>query len=204
MLSINKQFIRLTLLICILFNLTGCAIIGIATTATTGMMIAEERTTGDIIDDNLIKTKIKNELFKTDFNNLFAKVDVNSYEGRVMLTGTVTEQKYMDEAVKISWSIKGVKEVINEIQISTQPQSNKVMDSWLTTQVKIKFLLNKELQSVNYTIEVHNKVVYLLGVAQNQNEIDLALQIASKTKGVVKVVNHIIIKGDIRRQEGIY
>lgn len=202
--KLNKYLVQLVIITFILIQLSGCAVIGIATTATTGMMIADERTTGDIIDDNLIKTKIRDKFLQKDFNDLFAKISVNCYEGRVMLTGTVPEEKYVEQAVKLTWLVRGVKEVINEIQVSKAKTSTRAIDTWITTQVKAKFLLTKELRSINYVVEVHDKVVYLLGVAQNQDAIDQAIEIASKIKGVDKVVNHIIAKNDIRRQGGVY
>jgi osmotically-inducible protein OsmY len=42
-------------------------------------------------------------------------------------------------------------------------------------------------------------VVYLLGVAQDQNELNRAIKAAGSIKGVRKIVNHVIMKNDPRR-----
>ena len=47
---------------------------------------------------------------------------------------------------------------------------------------------------------VYNKVVYLLGVAETQKELETALNIAGEVQGVKKVKNYILVKSDIRRE----
>jgi len=44
-----------------------------------------------------------------------------------------------------------------------------------------------------------NGVVYLFGIAQSQKELDRATGHARNVKGVVKVVSHVILKTDPKR-----
>ena len=55
----------------LLLNINNCAVIGIATTATTGAMIEDERSVGNIIDDKVIATKIRHQYVKNNEDNSF-------------------------------------------------------------------------------------------------------------------------------------
>ena len=114
-----RKFLHICGIAYLIIATTGCAIlIPVAATTTAGSIALSDRSTGEIIDDSGIVAKIKTELATSDYNNLLTKISINSYEGRVMLTGTLKSQNYIDEAVKISWSIHGVKEVINELTVA--------------------------------------------------------------------------------------
>ncbi len=194
----NVAAFCLPIVIVILSN-AGCAILVPLTVATTGVVMADERSLGNVIDDKLILTKIKAEFVANDINHILVKVKVSVMEGRVMLTGSVAEDRYVDEAVKLSWSVKGVREVINELRVGEKQSGEGVNDKWIASQIRTKFLLEKKFNSMNYVIEVNRGVVYLLGIAQSKEELDKALVITSNISGVVKVVNHVILKDDLRR-----
>lgn len=192
-------FFRLFIPLIILGALTGClpAFIGAAAT-TTGVTIAQERTVGDAVDDTTIWAKIKNDLLQRDINNLFNQVDVRVNEGRVLLTGSVDSQDIRAQAVKISWNVSGVKEVIDELTI-TVPNNNNIItdyskDTWITTQITSKLLLNKDVHSVNYDVQTINGIVFLMGTAQDKAELDIVTNIAGTIKYVKKVVSHVRIK----------
>lgn len=198
---LNKLY-RSCFLFLLLLSLNGCIALGIATTATTGAMVADERTFGSIVDDKVITTKVKYELVKnsTEGNSLKA-VSVDVYEGRVLLTGHVPNAESKDEAEKVAWLVRGVKEVINDSTISKKGELNGAKDLWITTKIKTQLLMAKEIRSVNYKVVVYDGIVYLLGIAGSQDEIDIALQIASEVKGVSKVKNYIVVKTDARRAD---
>jgi osmotically-inducible protein OsmY len=67
---------------------------------------------------NLISLKIKKEFVNKGFRKLYAKIHVEVVQGRVLLTGDVENEEHVISAVEISWSVPGVKEVINELKIS--------------------------------------------------------------------------------------
>lgn len=184
----------------LLLSMSNCAVIGIATTATTGTIIAEDRTVGDIIDDKAMAIKVKHQYVKNSVDGSLGGISLEVYEGRVLLIGYVTSTEYKDEAEKLAWVVRGVKEVINDIAISEKNEAGLPGDVWISTKLRSKFLVNKEIHSVNYKIMVYNKVVYLLGVAETQKELETALNIAGEVQGVKKVKNYILVKSDIRRE----
>jgi len=122
-------------------------------------------------------------------------------EGRVMLTGSVQGEQYKTQASELTWNVRGVKEVINEIEVDKKELSDRAKDMFIASTVRSKLLLEKDLRSINYVVDVNHGIVFLLGIAQDNNELSRALKIASMVKGVQKVVNHVIIKDDPRRNK---
>ena len=179
--------------------ISGCAAILPISVSGTAMFISDERSIGKMIDDKLIYTNITGELSKKGGGQMFLAVTVTVLEGRVLLTGNVGSKAYIDEANKISWSIKGVREVINELVIDMKPIGNSASDAMIEKAIESRFIIEKKFISTNYKVIVNNNVAYILGIAQNGDEMNRALHIASNTKSVNKVMNYIILKNDPRR-----
>lgn len=180
--------------------LSSCApIAAMSSTVTVGRSAAEERRIGEIIDDTVINNKIRAKFAKEDFKGIFAKVSASSIEGRVLLTGTVDTMDHSARASELVWQISGVKEVMNEIEVDEISLSTKTKDTWIATRVRSKLLFNKEIKSVNYSVEVNNGIVFLTGIAQTQEELDLAEDIASRVGGVTKVISYVVLKDDQTR-----
>jgi len=196
-----KKFFNFAFTISVLFFLNGC--IQAALTAVTGVgySVAQERSVGNAVDDAGILGQIESEYVQKDVNNLFHKIDVQVHEGRVLLTGSVLEPEHRVEAVRLAWQPQGVKEVINEIQVVDKEGTPKdyAIDAWVTTQIKAKLLVSGEIKSINYSVETVNAIVYLMGVAQNQTELDKVTNIASTIKGVKKVISHVRLKDNVLR-----
>ena len=178
---------------------TGCLPTVMASTAVVGTTIAEDRTAGDKLDDNIMSVKIKESFIHEDLDEIMAKVTVSVYEGRVMLTGSVTKEEYAHKAVDLAWKILGVKEVINEIQVAKREMKDLAKDTFIENTVRSKLLLEKNLKSVNYIVDSHAGVVYLLGLAQDDTELRKAIDISRGVKGVRQVVSHVLMKNDPRR-----
>jgi osmotically-inducible protein OsmY len=125
---------------------------------------------------------------------MYYNIDVNVYEGRVLLIGSVANSSYMEKASKIAWSIKNVKEVINEIEVVNKGIRDSAKDIFVANAIRSRLLLERDVQSLNYIIDVNNGKAYLLGVAQSRDELDKAIAVAGSTKGVRKVINYVRIK----------
>lgn len=176
---------------------TGCVPLMAAGATATGYTVAQERSVGDAIDDATIETQISSYFLQEDVNDLFKNVSVESVEGRVLLTGAVKKPETRVEATRLAWKPQGVKEVINELQISDEATIEDIAnDTWITTQIRGKLIVTKDVRSLNYTIDTVNGVVYLIGIAQNQRELEKVSEVASQVKGVKKVINHVRLKTD--------
>lgn len=169
--------------------------------AATANVLAKDQTVGSTIDDITIETKINKKFFDKDFNDLFTNVDVDVIERRVFLTGSVNAVETAIEAVNLAWQVEGVNEVVNELQVEGATNlQNTAQDTWIHAQVNAKLMFTKGVGYANYSIEVVNGVVYLMGVAENEAEIRRVADIASRVPHVKKVISHIILKDDPRRR----
>ena len=127
--------------------------------------------------------------------------NVKVVEGRVALTGKVKTADTSVDAVRIAWQPDGVKEVINEIQVVENPSLKEIWQSkWIKTQSIAKITATKDVRSLNYSLEVVNGIVYLMGIAQDIDELNTVTNQISTIKGVKKVVSHVRLKNDPRRE----
>ena len=171
----------------------------------TAVVASREKSLKDTKDDTLIEAAIDLKFVNHGLKKPTDKIGVTVNEQRVLLTGIVDDQSISKIAEKLSWEVDGVKEVINEIQIIDKKSSGKNFlsyfpDTAITGQVKSKILFDKNVSYLNISVTTINRVVYLIGVAENQREIKKALELAAKTSGVKKVVSHLILKSDKRRK----
>lgn len=74
------------------------------------------RTTGGVIDDGTISTKVKAKLFDDPTLSGFA-IDVDTFEGDVTLSGAVDSYDDKARAGEIAGSVQGVKRVNNLLKI---------------------------------------------------------------------------------------
>jgi osmotically-inducible protein OsmY len=99
------------------------------------------------------------------------------------------------DAVRLAWSAKGVKEVINELQLADPGGvSGFARDTWISTQLKFALLFDKQVSSINYSIETVRGTVYLIGLAQGRVELDRVMNHARGLSYVKKVLNYVQIK----------
>lgn len=174
-------------------NLTGCVGMIIGGAATAGVAAYQERGIKGFAADTETATKVRTKILEAD-NQLFNDVGVEVYEGRVLLTGRVPNEEKRAEAVRISWSVVDVKDVINEVAVSENPFSDLANDTWITTKLKSKMTFDKDILAINYSIETVGAVIYLIGIAQDKAELQRVLNHARSIDYVKRVVNHVRIK----------
>ncbi|AOY56982.1 MAG: BON domain-containing protein [Candidatus Vecturithrix sp.] len=74
----------------------------------------KQSSTGELVDDSVITTKVKSLLATDDFLKSF-QVSVETYKGTVQLSGFVNSQEAADRASQIAKSVKGVQAVKNDL-----------------------------------------------------------------------------------------
>ena len=175
-------------------SLQGCASAVIGVGATAGTAAMEERGLAGLADDRASRLRI-NALLSDKDERLWRKVGMQVYMGRVLLTGTVETEAMRADAVRLAWSAKGVKEVINELQLADSGgASGFARDTWISTQLKFALLFDKQVSSINYSIETVLGTVYLIGLAQDRVELNRVMNHARGLSYVKKVVNYVQIK----------
>jgi hypothetical protein len=74
----------------------------------------KSQSTGEIIDDSVITSKVKGLLLVDEALKAF-QVRVETYNGVVLLSGFVDTQKTIDKATEVARSVTGVKSVKNNL-----------------------------------------------------------------------------------------
>jgi len=185
---------RLTVAFLFLFIISGCQTVYMTGVSKAVLIDKEERSFNNYVEDTIILAQLKNEYFSNN-ENIFFQVSVDVIEGRIMLTGAVEQIDERIEATKLAWGIKGVNEVINEIQISNDEGILDYADDLIMkTKINAKLLLEKNILNLNYSVEVVNGIVYLIGIAQDQKELDAVTEISKNTYGVTSVITYVRLK----------
>ena len=186
------------MIITILFVFQSCGpIVGTVGMVSLGAH-SKEKGIGTSINDNIIKTKISNLIFKLD-ENLIADSKVFVNNGSVLFTGKVKNPQDKIELTKLAWSIKGVKEVNNELQISDKSSiKNIARDIASLGEIRARIISDKAINSLNFSIDVVNDKAYLVGVAKDKAEMIRVEEHASSARFVKEVYNYVILENDTR------
>ena len=189
---------KLIYISCIALILQSCApIIGTVGMVSLGAA-TKEKGLGTSINDTLIKTKISNLIYK--FNkNLIADTKVFINNGSVLFTGKVKNPNEKIEFTKLAWTVRGVKEVNNEIQITDKSSiKNIARDMASLGEIRARIISDKSINSINFSVDVVNDKAYISGIASNEVEINLVKNHALSAKFVKEVYNYIILNKDTR------
>lgn len=178
--------------------LSGCigAAVGIGTAAVAASTTEKGFSTS--VADGVIETKLVDRFIQNDAA-LVTGIEKSVNNGSVLLTGRVEtiEQKVL--ATKLAWEIKGVREVVNEVQV-TQDNSlrDKAKDLAASGQLRAALIGDQNISSLNFSIDVVNGIVYLSGVASDEMEKERVIAHAQELRFAKKVVNYIILETDKR------
>jgi osmotically-inducible protein OsmY len=181
--------------------LGGCIGVAVGGAAAGGVAAAEERGIKNAGNDKGIQLLIDDQYVK-HYQYLIRKVTVTVYEGRVMLTGVVGTEFSRDEATRLAWAASDrINEVINELQVDANDSLlDSANDTWISSQLRFKLATDNSIVDINYNIDTVNGIVYLIGLAQSEDEITRVTDYARTIKGVKKVVSHVWLKTDPRRK----
>ncbi len=182
-------------------TLGGCTPVGIMIggAAAAGAVVAEERSVEDAIEDTGIKLDIAHKLFQ-DSETLFVDVSTIVFEGRVLMMGEVKSGEDRQRAIEIAWSNSAVKAVLNELKIRNEEKpASKTTDNWIATKLKTRLIQDLSIKHINYSVDATNRVVYLMGIAQNQAELERVKLHARDISGVNGIISHVILKTDPMR-----
>lgn len=168
----------------------GCApvaVMGGASAAT--FTAAEERGVSGFWDDSKIKSKVL-WTYNEKAEGLFGVIDVTVRQGKVLLTGKVDNPHKKVEAVRLAWTVKGVQAVLDEVKVGDDTLGGYAKDSWITAKLKSKLVFDEHVHSINFNFQTIDGIVYIMGVARSQDELNRVLKAASTLEDVKEVVNY--------------
>ena len=177
---------------------SGCApaVIGVGTAAVAAS--STEKGLSTSVADGLIFTKIQDNFLQTDAS-LPTVVDVTVNDGAVLLTGKVKTPEEKVLATKLTWEVRGVREVVNEIQVIDKSSIKDIAkDLAASAQLRGKLIADNSVSSLNFSIDVVNGTVYLSGVAADAEEVNRVVSHARELRFAQQVVNYITLRTDQR------
>ena len=196
-----RNFNRFFYLFLIIMSISGCAGTLIGGAASIGLASVQERSIKDAAIDLKLEIQIQEKLFRTSSGKLFTNVGVTILEQRVLLVGNVESQKLRDLASTISWSISPkIKDVLNELTIGESTSLvSEAKDARISLSLSGLLLGDAEISDINFSHSVSKQIIFLIGIAQDNNELDKVIHHARTVKGVKKVISHLILKNDKKR-----
>jgi len=159
---------------------------------------SKEKGIGTTLSDTFIKTKISNLIYKKN-PDLITNTKIFVNNGSVLFTGKVSAPETRIDFTKIAWSVKGVNEVNNEIQINNNSSlKNIARDISSMGEIRARIMADKKINSLNFSIDVVNDKAYLSGIAKNLEEMSLVKAHASSSRFIKEVYNYITLTEDAR------
>lgn len=188
--SVGRRLCVLGMLFAIL---SGCAGAVVGAGAAVGVAAFEERDLKTVALDTTTAAKVRLKMVDAG-EKYVTNIGIEVFEGRVMLTGAVPDEAMRVEAIRETWKVEGVKDVLNEIQVSDAGFVDMAKDSWVTAQLTSKLTLDRSIHAINYAIETVNGTVYLIGIALDQPELDRVIAHARSIGYVRRVISHVRVK----------
>lgn len=196
----------------VLKTVSVCALLAVPLAACGPLqMPLEDRTGNDQWQDTQIKSGILGEFSKVDHTYLM-DVNIDIWEQNVMVTGMVDSKGKYYDVMSLVKQDNRIKTVYDHLVIADQETidayhraedeygknavpadsaTQSVSDVWIESQIKALLLAEKGVSSVNYRWQSVQNVVYIMGEAQSDAELEKVLSIVRRIKGVTKVVSHI-------------
>jgi osmotically-inducible protein OsmY len=139
------------------------------------------------MDDRIESSAKKSYVFQNYLKG--DDIKVQSVDGVVTLTGTVSEESHKSLAQETVAGLSGVKSVDNRLEVKGTPPA-KNSDAWITTKVKTMLLFHRNVSAMT---EVNTKdgIVTLQGEANSQAQKDLTTEYAKDVEGVKDVKNEM-------------
>ncbi|MDR1233629.1 MAG: BON domain-containing protein [Holosporales bacterium] len=172
--------------------LTGCVPVMVGTGVVTGgYLLCRDKKFGDSINDTEIEAKIKKKLYSIN-PVLYSDASVMVDHGCVLLTGIVHESDWINLAEKEAWATNGVVSVDNCLSYGKGISASQLMkDGIITSSCRAAILCTPKIKSINFKIKTMDGGVYLIGLAESNEERDLVLSKAQNISGVKKILSFI-------------
>ena len=158
---INVFIISLIVNSCAIVSTAG-SLVGSASTSSRGL--------SGTVEDTYLMSKIVSKITLMKLSN-FSDITVSVNNSKVLLAGNIENQEKRLELIRKVWWIDGVKEVYNELEIGPKISfSEKTEDFIFEVKIENRLLLEPGIFSNNYSVDVVNGKVYVIGISSNIEE----------------------------------
>ena len=190
-------------LITLVFSIfTGCVGISSKGIFGTGVSIAfDPRSLGTQIDDSVMQKNLTARILLRDKNHLLS-LSTKVIDGRIYLTGKISDPEEKLQITKLAWETKGVRSVKNDIKLKEDfnfKQSAK--DLLITSQLRTALIFNKKIKATNYQIDTYKKKIFIYGISLTGEERKEVINEAKEILDVEDVIASIVLVEDLRIQK---
>jgi osmotically-inducible protein OsmY len=142
------------------------------------------------IDDRIESSAKQSYVFKTYLKG--DDINIQSKDGVVTLTGTVSEESHKPLAWETVASLPGVKSVDNQLAVKGEVPAENT-DAWLITKVKSALLFHRNVSATETEVLAKDGVITLRGKAGSAAQKNLATEYAKDVEGVKAVKNEMTV-----------
>ena len=184
----SKPFRHSLLALAIACLVSGCGIVLVTTATVIAIDVARDRRGASVYwDDNKMELDIKRLIGKQKQIE-HEHINVTVYNGVVLLTGEVPDQRGIDTTIDVAKSHQGSRQVINRLELAGKTNLNsRANDGWITTKVKTAIATSAPVESTRIKVVTERANVYLMGLVKPE-EADIAVEATRSVTGVVRVI----------------
>jgi hyperosmotically inducible periplasmic protein len=143
------------------------------------------------MDSRIESSARQSYVFKTYLKGDDIKIE--SKDGIVTLTGTVSEEYHKTMAQETLSGLPGVKSVNNKLEIKGEPPTAN-SDAWILNNVKVTLKFSRNVSASATKVDVKEGVVTLRGEAATQAQKELTTEYVKDVQGVKDVKNEMTVK----------
>ncbi|MBU3951494.1 MAG: BON domain-containing protein [Proteobacteria bacterium] len=141
-------------------------------------------------DDRIESSAKESYVFKHYLKD--ENIHIQSKDGAVILTGTVSEEFQKSLANDMAANLPGVKSVNNKLGLTSETPA-VYSDAWILTKVKATLSFHRNMDGMGIEVWVGDGTVTLRGKASSTAQKDLAKEYAMDVEGVKNVINEITL-----------
>ncbi len=141
------------------------------------------------MDDRIESSAKKSYVFKTYLKDDDIKIE--SKDGAVTLTGTVSEESHKSLAQETVADLPGVKSVANRLEVKGERPA-EMSDAWLTAKVKTTLLFHRSVSAMT-DVDAKDGIVTLHGNATSEAQKELTTEYVKDVEGVKDVKNEMTV-----------
>jgi hyperosmotically inducible protein len=179
-----KKKLCFALLLTLSLLILGCTTI--ASTAGTSIykLTVDERKVSTIAADTKITIAVLTKFIDDDLVKA-QDISIFCYDGHVFLVGEYELKEQKKRSLEIARSVEGVKSVTAYLSPKDRNNSCSTLDNLaITTKVRMKLIIDKDVLSTNVDVETVDCTVVLLGIVGSNREIEKVVTHARNVTGI--------------------
>lgn len=169
--------------------LTACQFIGTIYSVgdKAANILMDDRPFAQDMRDISTNAAVRTELTQCD-SKFFLDIEVTVFNDIVLLTGALPAPELIDTAVRATWRVEDVKQVLNYIRLDEPSSYLASQDATLSAKIRWQLSITRGISSANYKITMDDGTVYIMGLTKSDEELSNVISVIRSTVGVTKFI----------------